>query len=367
MNYNLTNLSVKKNKLEFNKCFTLSEVLIALLIIGVVAAMTLPTLITTINAKIRSHQVQVIEKKLINGLNLLNSQENGFNVEYESTEKFLLSLSKYLKMSSVCGTDDIENCYPYKKINILKKDGLYTQVDVSGLKSLKALGLNENDYLAPAGFVLADGTSFIMAYKKECFQDPDVELTSIPSCIAGFYDSNGDKLPNKFEIIIDDKYNINESDIRSFNGISLGECAIRTKEMCISVLPFESQGINSSWYFDASGTAPTPWSYSSDSWAGAYKVCHEHSSVLPTEENLKDLAKYLYISHPTSKGNNVYNLNIDNNVVSKLGFPSAPFELWSDRRISWTAAGRKYTSTSSTFYQPILTTKGIWAFCIKGE
>ncbi|MBR1424890.1 type II secretion system protein [bacterium] len=50
--------------------FTLAEVLITLAIIGVVAAMTLPTLIAKINEKADSNQKAVIEAKLIQGLNM---------------------------------------------------------------------------------------------------------------------------------------------------------------------------------------------------------------------------------------------------------------------------------------------------------
>ncbi|MBR1425814.1 type II secretion system protein, partial [bacterium] len=52
--------------------FTLAEVLITLAIIGVVAAMTLPTLIAKINEKADSNQKAVIEAKLIQGLNMLD-------------------------------------------------------------------------------------------------------------------------------------------------------------------------------------------------------------------------------------------------------------------------------------------------------
>ncbi|MBR1424569.1 type II secretion system protein, partial [bacterium] len=45
--------------------FTLAEVLITLAVIGVVAAMTLPTLIAKINEKADSNQKAVIEAKLI--------------------------------------------------------------------------------------------------------------------------------------------------------------------------------------------------------------------------------------------------------------------------------------------------------------
>ncbi|MBR1424093.1 type II secretion system protein, partial [bacterium] len=52
--------------------FTLAEVLITLAIIGVVAALTLPTLIAKVNEKVDGNQKKVTEAKLIQGLNMLD-------------------------------------------------------------------------------------------------------------------------------------------------------------------------------------------------------------------------------------------------------------------------------------------------------
>ncbi|MBR1424413.1 type II secretion system protein, partial [bacterium] len=52
--------------------FTLAEVLITLAIIGVVAAMTLPTIMVNINSKVDGNQKKVTEAKLVQGLNMLD-------------------------------------------------------------------------------------------------------------------------------------------------------------------------------------------------------------------------------------------------------------------------------------------------------
>ncbi|MBR1423974.1 type II secretion system protein, partial [bacterium] len=81
--------------------FTLAEVLITLAVIGVVAAMTLPTLIAKINEKADLNQKTVIEAKLIQGLNMLDLH-GGMNDTYSSTAEFVEELGKYMKITAVC-------------------------------------------------------------------------------------------------------------------------------------------------------------------------------------------------------------------------------------------------------------------------
>ena len=96
--------------------FTLAEVLITLAIVGVVAAMTIPTLVARINDKVTENQNKVFQAKLIKGLNLAKTAGDIHN-GYSSTEDFLRNgLAKHYKMSAICGKDDLRSCIPYDKI-----------------------------------------------------------------------------------------------------------------------------------------------------------------------------------------------------------------------------------------------------------
>ena len=92
-----------KNK---QSAFTLAETLIALAIIGIVAALTLPTLITTISNKVKDNQIAVFERKFNKGTDLLNIN-NGIGPYYQSTSEFVNALSKHLKIVTVCDKDHI--------------------------------------------------------------------------------------------------------------------------------------------------------------------------------------------------------------------------------------------------------------------
>ena len=115
-----------KDKLS-NMGFTLAEVLITLGIIGVVAAMTIPTLM----AKIREHQTVSKLKEtysiLSQSLKLLEEQDEGkpeewgiTGVDQESAEIIGAKFKKVLKIAVDCGISNEKKCIyngKYKYLN----------------------------------------------------------------------------------------------------------------------------------------------------------------------------------------------------------------------------------------------------------
>lgn len=77
--------------------FTLAEVLITLGIIGVVAALTLPLLITNVQSKIRTARIENIEQKLNQATDEMNALEGV--APYTSTTEFVNVLQKHLKLA----------------------------------------------------------------------------------------------------------------------------------------------------------------------------------------------------------------------------------------------------------------------------
>ena len=75
--------------------FTLAEVLITLGIIGIVAAMTIPTLVANYQAKSWSTSAAVFERKLEEALKVMNTQQT--LAGYTTTEDFVNELSKHFK------------------------------------------------------------------------------------------------------------------------------------------------------------------------------------------------------------------------------------------------------------------------------
>lgn len=178
--------------------FTLAEVLITLAIVGVVAAITIPSLLALINDKVNANRREVIEDRLIQGLNQLNTLDDGMNAsQYEKTEDFVKALSKYYKMSQICAADEMSKCFPYATITYTDDEGEAT-ANVTDLKTPEAFKLSSEEYLAPASFISAQGTPFVMLLKKDCVMDTGTAMRGIPtSCIQYMYDKNGSTSPNK--------------------------------------------------------------------------------------------------------------------------------------------------------------------------
>ena len=61
--------------------FTLAELLITLSVIGVVAALTLPTLLTSISEKVKTHKIKVFERKLQQGTDLCMSIKDKLGIK----------------------------------------------------------------------------------------------------------------------------------------------------------------------------------------------------------------------------------------------------------------------------------------------
>ena len=185
---------------EEKRAFTLAEVLITLAIIGVVAAMTIPTLLAKINDIVNANQMKVFQAKLLKGLNL--TRTNGeMNNTYSSTEDFLRNgLGKHLKIAKICGPTETRKCVPYDSILYTTSDNKEDSVDVKDIDTSKELNLSEDDgYRDIASFVMGDGTVVIASYKLDCLVDEgklDRDIGENP-CFAGIYDLNGSRKPNK--------------------------------------------------------------------------------------------------------------------------------------------------------------------------
>ena len=339
--------------------FTLAEVLITIVIIGIVAAMTMPVLINTINEIVKENQITVFERKFGKGVDLLNI-DNGIGPYYSNSEEFVRRLAEHLKIVTICDKDNLKKCLPYETIQQTDKDPF--KVDEITTESLT--GINSDDYLDVAGMVLADGTPMVLAFKKDCpVSDPDkVEYSgqgkgarsSNTQCIAGFYDINGSKAPNRFG-----------KDIVGFNGIlGLKEAGIKIAGITILKAPF---GPSPLYYADycqndqpnAEASAAgiqlcyrnaknSP--YNPDRWASAMIECYRLGGRLPNSEELATLAAYFYDLDGLGAEGRINGRNINSEKVANSPFSSSLNFLDTNRQVTfWTNYSINYSYSNNAY------------------
>ena len=257
--------------------FTLAEVLITLAVIGIVAALTLPGLIKNHNEKAWSTAKDLWEKKLTETVRRMNI--DGVMTGHESTEEFMNTFKNYMKVIKTCDNGDINKCYSPKIVQT-GSDSEPIEIETSDLKTAENLG---NDWETNTmSFVIADGTTVIMAYNPNCaYADPIEDTGSQVSCLGFMVDVNGKKGPNKVG-----------DDIALKGQISLSNCDNPIGDMCFST-DFAPTAIDTT--LDENKQYDEKYAYSSNYWAGAKKACSDMGMSLPTREQLAQLASELYV------------------------------------------------------------------------
>ena len=338
---------VKQKKVAF----TLAEVLITLGIIGVVAALTLPALLTNIQSKVRAERSRSVQYKF----SLATEKMARLNLigPYDSTDAFVDELQKHLKISKRCNASNLRGCWPYDTVDL----GNGKTWDISKTKTGKQLGMNNddnNDYTSDnVGIVTADGTPMILSYNKKCKAIDSLEKLSwtttdnkplsnpSASCVAAVYEINGTGKPNKLS-----------NDVVLFNANKLGNaCAFELDGKCFGA-PFTPKPLTKAECEAEKGNLGIKTCYyDTDYWAGAVKQCGGVSKM-PTMDDLAKLASQLYKGNPTINAyNNYEDLQWDQDAASALGFPSSVFYLWSGEEYSGYRACYRYFRYTYSLYR----------------
>ena len=202
--------------------FTMAEILLSLTIIGVVAAITLPSLTGNINERTWNTQRKALYARFsqaialmpaLNGYGALTEDESGSVIEDTAAETFVTAgLSKVLKINNICG-DKFEDCgFPIKVIGInneildpfptelkdynpmmngsisIDPDGAYSSIQSYSMLTGKG-----------AAFETANGESMVVFYNPYCsgsMNETQTYLIQHKMCANFIYDLNGKKGPN---------------------------------------------------------------------------------------------------------------------------------------------------------------------------
>ena len=287
--------------------FTLAEVLITLGVIGVVAALTMPTLLKNIAERSNSEAQANLAQKITKSMDLMRA-DGGLERTYNSTDEFVDEFSKYIKISTRCDADHIADCWPTKTVTT--SDG--KTFDVSKAKTGKNLNLKDNKS-NNVGIILADGATLILTYNPNAgiigdgdtvtpsFADLPIGFgrtkkfaytTSVTSSIDFVMDVNGFKGPNS------EARNGKQYDIRSFKVAKFSKgCAGNEIKGggCVYQLPSYSPikgGSEEMKKWDPNWTAEKVGSSRANEdnyWAGAKKACDDIGMSLPDKSKLDSI------------------------------------------------------------------------------
>ena len=267
-----------KQKIKQHNAFTLAEVLITLGVIGVVAAVTMPTLVSNVQERIKKEQVRTVKYKLTKATDSMKSLDK--IGPYASTEAFVNELKKHMSIAKVCDNDSLSQCWPTTTINLT--DGTRDVNDIKTGTNLMALSLGTGA-TTTMGIVTGDGVPMILVYSPVCnpldpvksytwsVVDGKPETNATTNCISAIFDINGAKGPNKIG-----------SDVRTLNslfGYRLFGATAMSKADCEKKK--DKLGINDCYY-------------ETDYYAGAVEACANIGLHLPSMQTLANLAGARY-------------------------------------------------------------------------
>ena len=325
-----------------HNAFTLAEVLITLAVIGIVAVLTIPSLVKNYNEKAWESGQKVFENRLLVATRQMNTEEK--LAGYSSTMDFVNELKKYIKITRVCDNDNITKCFNKEVIWSADEE----PVDMSKVTDASAFGLDwETDTVAVQ---FANGVNAVIAYNPNATQDPyNNQFAATSKSMAILYDLSGNKNPNTNG---KDIKNINVDQLAGVEGCLIPELK---DTMCITkiISPEEYGYLSYSACTEAKnkGEIDVDACYNgNDYFAGAVKACGGINNM-PTESQLIDLAKYVYNTDSINGGTSTTYAPLDTEIAAQF-LSASPFSgyfyVWSGQENSSNYAYIRYFFSNRT-------------------
>ena len=356
------------------KCgFTLAEVLITLGIIGVVASMTIPTLMVDINTRQWVTAADVFDKKLNEAMKNMNTSQviSG----HPNTLSFVNELSNHFKINKICKNDELQNCFS-ETVYWGAGEATPEEVDMTAIRQASHFGLDWGTELI--GVQFANGVTGLVAYNPSCWGDPLSNQFKGTGCISMLYDTSGNKSPNT-----------SGKDIKNFGAINrLGNsgCFAEVGDICITMAPQEvAPHVWNACDQQGNSTDPEDLAFMSkygiencyseppehigyagiDGWAAAVEMCGG-ADKMASMADLAKIADYVYNTSGIGEIERVENLTLDEEKAAALGLPSGEFEIWSGELYGYANAySRDFRSDMSIPWNDGRELTGLLVICVE--
>lgn len=166
-----------------HKAFTLAETLITLMIIGVVAAITVPALNQSIKKNEYAAACMKTYSSLSQAVNRMKTEFGpvGFGKKWNDPDEFWEAFAKQMNTIKVCSKGHAQECIPITTAKRLNGDKVMTIADYA--------------------LITADGMSYNFATRKSAgYNSQDFGVNETDANIIGRFavDVNGQKAPNQY-------------------------------------------------------------------------------------------------------------------------------------------------------------------------
>ena len=203
--------------------FTMAEILLSLTIIGVVAAITLPSLTGNINERTWNTQRKALYARFsqaialmpsLNGYGVLKEESSAGASDAEDTaaETFITDgLAKVLKINNICDNEHLQDCGLPETVTPLVGSAFSFPLDMKNLNSaITSVTTTEGAAAGgsrtysqintkAAAFETQNGESIAVYYNPNCLSslyEDELSFTQTLLCANFIYDLNGQKGPN---------------------------------------------------------------------------------------------------------------------------------------------------------------------------
>lgn len=186
-----------------SSAFTLAEVLITIGVVGVVAAITVPALMTNVQDRVKKARIKNIHQKLSKVTDKMAVQSG--MTGYGNTMAFVQEMSKHMKLAKICDNNNLGACWPTQEVDLNRNGKTWEMAKTKNASTLRILNEQQN-WTSTAGIVTADGVAMILSYDKTCsfdvndkglVYDDDTGKSNSLDCLSGVFDWNGGRNPNK--------------------------------------------------------------------------------------------------------------------------------------------------------------------------